>query len=103
MGFLDSLEIGPVDVMPNTREKDRTLFMSNMMEKALLVVVALFPISEIVLAVMKRSRGGRAQNEDRGSMRLLWLTILVGTILKKRARLTHLHFRRVVDRVSVNV
>jgi protein-S-isoprenylcysteine O-methyltransferase Ste14 len=52
-----------------------------MIEKMLLVVIALFPISEIALAVMKRSTGGWEQNEDRGSMRLLWLSIVVGSTL----------------------
>lgn len=52
-----------------------------MIEKILLVVVVLFPISEIVLAVMQRSRDGWAQTQDRGSMRLLWLSIVVGSTL----------------------
>jgi protein-S-isoprenylcysteine O-methyltransferase len=41
------------------------------------VVVALFPISEIALAFVKRSGGG-AHSEDRGSLRLLWLSIAFG-------------------------
>ena len=49
-----------------------------MIQRILLVVVALFPISEIVLAFMKRSRGRSVQSEDRGSMRLLWLSIVLG-------------------------
>jgi len=47
----------------------------------LLIVVVLFPISEIALAFIRRSRGGSAQSEDRGSMRLLWLSILFGLVL----------------------
>src|SRR5262245_9125765 len=41
----------------------------------LLAVVACFPISEVALAVLKRSGGGAIRDEDRGSMRLLWGTI----------------------------
>lgn len=52
-----------------------------MIERALLVLVALFPISEIALAVAKRSRGGQAESDDRGSMRWLWFSILVGVAL----------------------
>jgi protein-S-isoprenylcysteine O-methyltransferase len=39
------------------------------------VLVALFPVSEIALALVKRSRVERAQCDDRGSWRVLWLTI----------------------------
>ena len=49
-----------------------------MIELVLWSVIALFPISEVVLAFVKRSRGRAAQNEDRGSMRLLWLSIAFG-------------------------
>ena len=48
------------------------------MSTVLLIVVALFPISEILLAVFKRARAGAAQIEDRGSVRLLWAAIAVG-------------------------
>jgi len=42
---------------------------------ALQVVVALFPVSEIVLAVVTRARLRGARNEDKGSFRLLWVSI----------------------------
>jgi len=44
-------------------------------------VFALFPLSEIVLAIALRSRGRTARSEDRGSIRVLWLAILFGMIL----------------------
>jgi protein-S-isoprenylcysteine O-methyltransferase Ste14 len=44
---------------------------------ALIVVIVLFPISEIVLAVIKRAPTA-AHVEDRGSMRVLWLSIGFG-------------------------
>jgi protein-S-isoprenylcysteine O-methyltransferase len=40
----------------------------------------LFPLSEILLAIVKRSRGAAA-TEDRGSLRLLWLTISMAVAL----------------------
>ena len=45
-----------------------------------LLIFMLFPLSEIVLAFVKRSRGAAAA-EDRGSLRLLWLTICVAVAL----------------------
>ena len=45
---------------------------------ALMVVVVLFPISEIVLAVLMRATPTGARVEDRGSMRLLWVAISFG-------------------------
>lgn len=52
-----------------------------MLEKILQGVIVLFPVSEVVLAIMKRSGVGRAQSEDRGSMRWLWVSILFGVVL----------------------
>src|SRR5215813_7935518 len=49
-----------------------------MIERLLSIVVALFPISEVALAIMKRSLGRGQHGEDRGSMRLLWLSIAIG-------------------------
>jgi len=49
-----------------------------MARSVLLVVIALFPISEISLAFVKRSRGRTARSEDRGSMRLIWLGVVLG-------------------------
>ena len=51
------------------------------MRLILLIVVAMFPIWEITLAFVKRSRGLPAQTEDRGSMRLLWLSTVLGIAL----------------------
>lgn len=48
-----------------------------MVRLVLIVVVALFPISEVALAFAKRA-GGRVHGEDRGSMRLLWLGVAFG-------------------------
>jgi protein-S-isoprenylcysteine O-methyltransferase Ste14 len=45
---------------------------------ALTVVIIFFPISEIVLAVVKRATPAIAQVEDRGSMRLLWVSVAFG-------------------------
>lgn len=42
------------------------------------VVVALFPISEIALAALKRSKRGSAEARDQGSMRVLWIAITLG-------------------------
>ena len=42
---------------------------------SVLLIFMLFPLSEIVLAVVKRARGSTAAVEDRGSMLFLWLTI----------------------------
>ncbi|MBZ5637756.1 MAG: isoprenylcysteine carboxylmethyltransferase family protein [Acidobacteriia bacterium] len=44
-------------------------------------VVALFPASEIVLAVVKRANPSLADVQDRGSMRLLWAAISLGVAL----------------------
>jgi protein-S-isoprenylcysteine O-methyltransferase len=49
-----------------------------MIRLVLLIVVALFPVSEVALAVLKRSRSGAARSADRGSLRLLWLSIGLG-------------------------
>jgi protein-S-isoprenylcysteine O-methyltransferase Ste14 len=45
---------------------------------ALIVVIVFFPISEIALAVLKRANPATAEVEDRGSMRLLWVSIALG-------------------------
>jgi protein-S-isoprenylcysteine O-methyltransferase Ste14 len=52
-----------------------------MMKLALLTVVILFPVSEVVLMLVKRSKSDRSQDEDRGSMRLLWACITIGVML----------------------
>jgi protein-S-isoprenylcysteine O-methyltransferase len=45
---------------------------------ALLVVVVLFPVSEIALSVVKRSNSASSAVADRGSMRTLWMAITLG-------------------------
>ena len=52
-----------------------------MIQLVLLIVVAIFPISEVALALVKRSSSSAAQKEDRGSMRLLWLSVALGVAL----------------------
>jgi len=42
------------------------------------IAFGFFPVSEIVLALVRRSRGGSARSDDRGSMRLLWMLIFCG-------------------------
>jgi protein-S-isoprenylcysteine O-methyltransferase len=49
-----------------------------MIRLVLWVVVAFFPLSEVALGFVKRSSGRAAQSEDRGSMRLLWLSVVFG-------------------------
>jgi len=45
------------------------------------LLIFLFPLSEITLALVKRSRSGSARSEDRGSMALLWGTIVIAVTL----------------------
>jgi protein-S-isoprenylcysteine O-methyltransferase len=49
-----------------------------MLGTVLLIVVGLFPISEIALAIFKRADSRSSQSEDRGSMRILWLAVALG-------------------------
>ncbi len=46
-----------------------------MLQIALMTLIALFPVSEIALAVFRRARTRTAHVEDQGSLRLLWLVI----------------------------
>lgn len=57
-----------------------------MLEHLLVGVIYLFPVSEVALAIVKRSRGGAAESQDRGSMALLWLAIAIGVALAFAAR-----------------
>ena len=52
-----------------------------MLNSILWSVVILFPVSEIALAIFKRSDAAAAQAEDRGSLRFLWLMIGLGVTL----------------------
>lgn len=47
-----------------------------MLRSLLAILVMLFPLSEMVLGVAKRARGAQTSN-DRGSLRLLWIVIVV--------------------------
>jgi len=49
-----------------------------MIRLVVVIVLALFPISEIALSFVKRSGDRTVQRDDRGSMRLLWLSISLG-------------------------
>jgi protein-S-isoprenylcysteine O-methyltransferase len=44
-------------------------------------VVVLFPVSEIALARVRRANPQTSQLEDRGSLRRLWLAIMIGVTL----------------------
>lgn len=70
-----------------------------MVRQTLVAVMLLFPLSEVALAVMRRSRRRRAASEDRGSLRLLWLAIVLGIILANVA----LRFRAAQVPVSRSV
>jgi len=52
-----------------------------LIHSTLSAVVILFPVSEIILAILKRSRGRSVQREDRGAMLLLWSCIAAGIFL----------------------
>ncbi len=56
-----------------------------MIERLLWIVIAFFPISEIVLSFVKRSRDSVAQSDDRGTLRLLWFGIVIGLLLASAA------------------
>jgi len=67
--------------------------LADILSTALMVAVVLFPISEIVLAVLKRATPTASHVEDRGSMRVLWLSIAFGVgsaILTQSLRLAPL-------------
>ena len=58
------------------------------------VLVVLFPVSEIVLGILKRARAGTAFSEDSGSLRLLWLVISAGVaaaIFAQNIAVTRMH------------
>jgi len=57
-----------------------------MIHRTLLLVIALFPLSEMALALVRRSRGPSVQRLDQGSMRLLWLAIVLGLALAVAAQ-----------------
>jgi len=52
----------------------------SMLSSVLWSVVALFPVSEIALAIFKRADASSARSEDRGSLRLLWVVITLSVL-----------------------
>jgi protein-S-isoprenylcysteine O-methyltransferase len=76
-----------------------------MTERLLPIVVVLFAVSEIALAVVKRSGARATSHEDRGSMRALWISILFGMALGFAAqwvRAAHIHAPVIViDRIAL--
>ena len=57
-----------------------------MLRPILWLVVALFPVSEIVLAMVKRSRSDSMRGGDKGSLVLFWVCIAAGVIMAIAAR-----------------
>ncbi len=73
-----------------------------MLGPILWIVVALFPASEIALALVKRSREGATRGGDRGSLLLVWISIALGVFLAVAARsvpFAHLRWPRSVSAV----
>jgi len=58
------------------------------MTRVTVLIVALFPLSEIVLALLKRSPRASAHREDRGSLRAVWLAIAGGIFIATVAQST---------------
>jgi protein-S-isoprenylcysteine O-methyltransferase Ste14 len=52
-----------------------------MIGRLLTIVLLLFPLSEVALAIVKRSRRREAKSQDRGSMAILWMVIMLGIFL----------------------
>jgi len=48
-----------------------------MLRSVLAILVLFFPLSEVVLSISRRARGVRSSSDDRGSLRLLWIVIVV--------------------------
>ena len=48
-----------------------------MVRSLLAILVMLFPLSEVVLSVSKHARATQTASHDRGSLRLLWIVIVV--------------------------
>lgn len=56
----------------------------------LAIAMLIFPVSEVALAVRKRAKRVEADVHDRGSLRLLWLSIGVGVALAIAAAGQHI-------------
>ena len=52
-----------------------------MIRSLLAILVFLFPVSEVALSMSRRSRATQALSKDRGSLRLLWIVIMVSVSL----------------------
>lgn len=52
-----------------------------MIRPLLAILVFLFPVSEVALGMSRRSRATQALSKDRGSLRLLWIVIMVSVSL----------------------
>jgi len=48
-----------------------------MLRSLLAILVLFFPLSEVALSMSRRARGERSSSDDRGSLRLLWIVIVV--------------------------
>lgn len=72
---------------PSTAEVDffegvqQTATSEPMIKTLLWIAVAAFPVSEILLAFTRRSRGRAMLRQDRGSMLVVWLSTAVGLAL----------------------
>ncbi len=52
-----------------------------MLQRLLSIVVLVFPVSEVALGLVRRSRAATAQRSDRGSLGVLWISIAIGVSL----------------------
>jgi protein-S-isoprenylcysteine O-methyltransferase len=48
-----------------------------MLRSLLAILVVLFPLSEVVLGMSRRARATQTASNDRGSLRLLWIVIVI--------------------------
>lgn len=48
-----------------------------MLRSLLAILVLFFPLSEVALSISRRARGVHSSTDDRGSLRLLWIVIVV--------------------------
>jgi protein-S-isoprenylcysteine O-methyltransferase len=48
-----------------------------MLRSILAILVLLFLLSEVALSMSRHARGARSSSDDRGSLRLLWIVIMV--------------------------
>lgn len=65
-----------------------------MIQRMLQVLILFFPVSEIALSLVKRSRGS-AMRLDRGSMQRVWLGVIAGVVLGFGAQFVrgaHIHW-----------